>query len=210
MLRHVLLECQSCLLGPDARIVCSSAKLLIILSGRDAYLPPEFRNRFGKQNGGTFVLRRESNFQITAHLVFVMSSVESDVRKACSKNLSVAVNHKGELEEENSERTVHRAIGLDLSAAMLTEARVQADGRGLKASFQIGDAVPPPLEEASLDAIVCRHFLWTLRQPEVAFANWLRLLRPKGRVVVIDGFWFAQARPEEDFDLFKQKTWVIS
>jgi SAM-dependent methyltransferase len=64
--------------------------------------------------------------------------------------------------------------------------------------------VAPPFEEASLDVIVCRHFLWTLRQPEVALANWLRLLRPNGRVVVIDGFWFAQSKPEEGFDLFER------
>jgi len=98
----------------------------------------------------------------------------------------------------------HRAIGLDLSTAMLAEARMQADRRGLKASFQIGDAVAPPFAEASLDAIVCRHFLWTLRQPEVALTNWLQLLRPNGRVVVIDGFWFAQSKPEEGFDLFER------
>lgn len=98
----------------------------------------------------------------------------------------------------------HRTIGLDLSTAMLAEARMQADRRGLKASFQVGDAVAPPFAEASLDVIVCRHFLWTLRQPEVALANWLRLLRPNGRVVVIDGFWFAQSKPEEGFDLFER------
>jgi ubiquinone/menaquinone biosynthesis C-methylase UbiE len=98
----------------------------------------------------------------------------------------------------------HHAIGLDLSTAMLAEARLHAEQRGLKAIFQSGDAVAPPFEEASLDVIICRHFLWTLRQPEVALPNWLRLLRPNGRVVVIDGFWFAESRPEEDFDLFKQ------
>ena len=98
----------------------------------------------------------------------------------------------------------HRAIGVDLSTPMLAEARMQAGSRGLAVSFQIGDAVAPPLEEASLDAIVCRHLLWTLRQPRAAFANWLRLLRPNGRVVVIDGFWFAQSRPEEGFDLFER------
>jgi SAM-dependent methyltransferase len=98
----------------------------------------------------------------------------------------------------------HRTIGLDLSTAMLAEARMQADRRGLKASFQIGDAVAPPFAEASLDVIVCRHFLWTLRQPEVALANWFQLLRPNGRVVVIDGFWFAQSKPEEGFDLFER------
>jgi ubiquinone/menaquinone biosynthesis C-methylase UbiE len=99
-------------------------------------------------------------------------------------------------------RLGHRAIGLDLSAAMLAEARKQADLRGLKASFQAGDAVAPPFEESSLDAIVCRHLLWTLRQPEVALGNWFRLLRPNGRVVVIDGFWFAQSAPDEGFELF--------
>ena len=98
----------------------------------------------------------------------------------------------------------HRVIGLDLSASMLAEARSEAGRRGLTVTFRIGDAVDPPLEEASLDAVVCRHLLWTLRQPEVAFANWLRLLRPNGRVVVIDGFWFAQSRPEEGFDLFER------
>jgi ubiquinone/menaquinone biosynthesis C-methylase UbiE len=98
----------------------------------------------------------------------------------------------------------HRAVGLDLSMAMLAEARMQAEGRGLTARFQIGDAVEPALEEASLDAIICRHFLWTLRQPQIALANWFRLLRPNGRVVVIDGFWLAQSRPEEGFDLFER------
>lgn len=101
-------------------------------------------------------------------------------------------------------RLGHSAIGLDLSSTMLSEARKQAERRGLTARFQIGDGVEPPLEEASLDAIVCRHLLWTLRQPQVAFANWLRLLRPNGLVVVIDGIWFTQSRPEQGFDLFER------
>jgi ubiquinone/menaquinone biosynthesis C-methylase UbiE len=101
----------------------------------------------------------------------------------------------------------HRVTGLDLSAAMLAEARMQADRRGLKATFRIGDAVAPPIDEASLDAIVCRHFLWTLREPEVALANWRRLLRPNGRVVVIDAFLANltdQSAPEEGADLFER------
>lgn len=59
----------------------------------------------------------------------------------------------------------HRAIGLDPSTAMLAEVGMQADRRCLTTSFQIGDAVEPPLEEESLDAIVCRHFLCNGRQP---------------------------------------------
>ncbi len=98
----------------------------------------------------------------------------------------------------------HRAIGLDLSTAMLSEARAHADRRGLKTTFRIGDAVAPPFDEASLDAVMCRHLLWTLREPGVALVNWRRLLRPSGRVVVIDGFCSAQAKPEEGADFFER------
>ena len=98
----------------------------------------------------------------------------------------------------------HRAIGLDFSSSMLAEARAHADRRGLKTTLHIGDAVAPPFHEVSLDAIVCRHFLWTLREPEVALVNWRRLLRPSGRVVVIDGFWSAQAKLEKGADLFER------
>jgi SAM-dependent methyltransferase len=48
------------------------------------------------------------------------------------------------------------------------------------------------------------HLLWTLRQPKVAISNWLRLLRPDGRIIVIDAFWFAQPLPEDDFGLFQR------
>lgn len=98
----------------------------------------------------------------------------------------------------------HRVTGLDLSTAMLDEARVQANRRVLEATFMIGDAVAPPFGRESFDAIVCRHFLWTLREPDVALLNWHRLLRPNGRVVVIDGFCSAQAKPEEGADLFER------
>jgi len=96
----------------------------------------------------------------------------------------------------------HRVIGVDLSSAMLSEARVRAERRGLHATFAVGDAVAPALEEKSLDAVICRHLLWTLREPQIALANWRRLLRPMGRVVVIDGFWFTQAKAQEGNEVF--------
>lgn len=98
----------------------------------------------------------------------------------------------------------HRTIGLDLSTAMLAEARIHAERCGANVVFRTGDAIAPPLDEESLDVIICRHFLWTLREPQVALVNWRRLLRPNGRVVVIDGFWSAQAKPEEGGDFFER------
>jgi hypothetical protein len=45
-----------------------------------------------------------------------------------------------------------------------------------------------------------RHFLWTLREPERALANWRRLLRRGGRVIGFDGFWFKQSPADEGAD----------
>jgi SAM-dependent methyltransferase len=92
----------------------------------------------------------------------------------------------------------HRVTGIDLSESMLQEAREEARRRGLRVSFEQRDAVAPGLAAGSLDAVVCRHFLWTLRQPETAFRNWRELLRPGGRLVAIDGHWFPPSESPSD------------
>lgn len=92
----------------------------------------------------------------------------------------------------------HRVTGIDASSAMLDQARAAAGRLGLAVAFSLDDAVEPKLATGSLDAIICRHFIWTLRRPERALGNWRRLLRPGGRVVAIDGFWFDGATAGED------------
>jgi SAM-dependent methyltransferase len=92
----------------------------------------------------------------------------------------------------------HRVTGIDLSSAMLDEGRAEADRRGVEVAFEIDDAVEPQFVPASFDAIISRHFIWTLREPERALRNWLQLLRPGGRVVAIDGFWFERTTDDDD------------
>jgi ubiquinone/menaquinone biosynthesis C-methylase UbiE len=85
----------------------------------------------------------------------------------------------------------HNVTGIDLAEGMLEVARSKAEQAGA-ARFLHGDAVAPPFPDASFDVVSSRHVLWTLREPEVAFANWRRLLRPGGRVVAFDGLWFEE------------------
>lgn len=87
----------------------------------------------------------------------------------------------------------HRVTAIDLSAPMLDELRAHATGRGLVVDARLGDAVAPAFPPASFQAVTNRHFLWTLREPEKALANWLELLRPGGRLVAVDGFWFTSS-----------------
>ena len=80
----------------------------------------------------------------------------------------------------------HRVVGIDLADGMLAVAGRQAIDRGLEVRWVKGDAVTPPLEEGSVDAITCRHLIWTLRDAVEALKNWRKLLRPLGRVIAFD------------------------
>jgi ubiquinone/menaquinone biosynthesis C-methylase UbiE len=84
----------------------------------------------------------------------------------------------------------HDVAGIDLAEPMLKEARAAATQRRLAAVFATGDVVAPPFAAGSFDAVISRHLFWTLRDPATALSAWRRLLKPGGRSIVIDGFWF--------------------
>jgi ubiquinone/menaquinone biosynthesis C-methylase UbiE len=83
----------------------------------------------------------------------------------------------------------HTVHGLDLSEKMMDRGREKAAARGLAVDFTIGDAENPPFAEGSFDAVINRHVLWTLPNPQEAVRAWNRVLRPGGRAVIIDGIW---------------------
>lgn len=82
----------------------------------------------------------------------------------------------------------HEVTALDFSEAMLAVARRKHAGNA-QVRFLLADAENPMEPEGSYDAIVCRHLVWTLTEPAAAFAEWHRLLRPGGRLLVFDGNW---------------------
>jgi ubiquinone/menaquinone biosynthesis C-methylase UbiE len=81
----------------------------------------------------------------------------------------------------------HRVTGIDFAPAMLTEARRKAAQSGASIRFERADAEQLPFPPASFDLVISRHVLWTLPHPEAAIDEWIRVLRPAGRLAVIDG-----------------------
>ncbi len=81
----------------------------------------------------------------------------------------------------------HRVTGVDFAPAMLAEARRKAVERGVSIRFEAGDAEQLPFASGGFDLVVSRHVLWTLPHPEAAIDDWIRVLRPGGRLAVIDG-----------------------
>ncbi|MER5384547.1 class I SAM-dependent methyltransferase [Streptomyces sp. NPDC002688] len=81
----------------------------------------------------------------------------------------------------------HRVTGVDLSPPMIDLARAKLAGRD--AAFLIGDAVAPPVGEQRFDVLLSRHVLWALPDPERVLRHWRGLLRPGGRLVLVEGVW---------------------
>ena len=89
----------------------------------------------------------------------------------------------------------HRVTGVDFAPAMLAEARRKGEARGLAVRFEEADAEQLPFPPASFDLAISRHLLWTLPHPEAAIDEWIRVLRPGGRLIIIDGQFDASAAP---------------
>jgi ubiquinone/menaquinone biosynthesis C-methylase UbiE len=83
----------------------------------------------------------------------------------------------------------HRVTGVDLSSAMIEQARAKLASAQVEATFLVGDADAPPTDGRQLDVVLCRHLVWTLPDPEAALRRWVGLLRPGGRLVLIEGRW---------------------
>ena len=69
---------------------------------------------------------------------------------------------------------------------MLEQARRKATESGARIRFERGDAENLPFSACSFDLVVSRHVLWTLPHPVAAVVEWVRVLRPGGRLVVLD------------------------
>lgn len=80
----------------------------------------------------------------------------------------------------------HRVTGIDFAPQMLAEARKKAAAQGLTVRFEEGDAEALRFPDASFDLVMTRHVLWTLPHPEAALDEWIRVLRPGGRLAVMD------------------------
>jgi ubiquinone/menaquinone biosynthesis C-methylase UbiE len=70
---------------------------------------------------------------------------------------------------------------------MIAEARRKAAKRGVAVRFEEADAEQLPFTPESFGLVISRHLLWTLPHPETAIDEWIRVLRPGGRLVAVDG-----------------------
>lgn len=81
-------------------------------------------------------------------------------------------------------------VGIDCSAAMIETASHNAREAGVDALFRQEDIHAASFPDGSFDYIVCRNVTWILYNPEKAFREWFRLLKPGGRLLYVDANWY--------------------
>jgi ubiquinone/menaquinone biosynthesis C-methylase UbiE len=90
----------------------------------------------------------------------------------------------------------HRVTGVDFAPLMVGQAQRKAAECQASIRFEEADAEQMPFAAASFDIAVSRHLLWTLPHPDQAMSEWVRVLRPGGRLIIIDSQADVSASPE--------------
>jgi ubiquinone/menaquinone biosynthesis C-methylase UbiE len=79
-------------------------------------------------------------------------------------------------------------LGIDLSPAMIETARANARERGLdeRVHFQLGSAYALPLQDKSIDLVLCVHTMHHLQDPLAFMNEAARVLKQGGKYVIVD------------------------
>lgn len=83
----------------------------------------------------------------------------------------------------------HDVTGIDWSPAMISLAEAKALATPHPIKFHVMDAALPQLPPQQFEVIVCRHLLWALSARAQVLQRWVELLKPGGRLVLIEGYW---------------------
>lgn len=80
-----------------------------------------------------------------------------------------------------------KVIAVDLSPKMVEYAQSLADKNGLRnLEFRIGDIETPPIAENSIDLAILSQALHHAEHPQKAIDSAFRILRPGGRIIILD------------------------
>ena len=97
-----------------------------------------------------------------------------------------------------------RVTAVDLTPAMLCEAKKNAGELAGRIRFLEMDAQALSFPDASFDAVVSRNLTWNLPRPELAYAEWARVLKSGGLLLNFDANWYAYLFDEKAKDAYER------
>ena len=91
----------------------------------------------------------------------------------------------------------YQVTAIDYTEEMLREAQQNAGGLAKCITWKTGDAQALDVESNSFDVIVTRNVTWNLPRPDLAYKEWLRVLKPGGVLYNFDADWYGHLYNEE-------------
>lgn len=95
-------------------------------------------------------------------------------------------------------------VGMDVSDLMLDQARTRASAAGADIELVHGDITAMSFTDDEFDAARSERVLQHLETPEIAVAELMRVVRPGGRVVVVDTDWDSMTIDLQDVELWSR------
>lgn len=84
-------------------------------------------------------------------------------------------------------QNAEKVIAVDLSPKMVQYAQKLADSNGIaNLEFRIGDIENPPIDDESVDLAILSQALHHAENPQTAISAAHRILRPNGKIIVLD------------------------
>lgn len=92
---------------------------------------------------------------------------------------------------------------IDLTPAMLNEARSNAGSLANRIRFLEMNAEQLDFADQCFDVVISRNLTWNLPNPEQAYAEWTRVLKPNGLLLNFDANWYHYLFDESARDAYE-------
>lgn len=84
----------------------------------------------------------------------------------------------------------HSVTAVDCSPNMIKYASYNAKQAGVSPKFCKMDSHKLDFSDNKFDVVMCRNLTWTLKEPQKAYAEWKRVLKPGGILLIFDANWY--------------------
>lgn len=97
-------------------------------------------------------------------------------------------------------REGHEVTAVDYTEAMLEQAKANCARYGVDADIRRMDAQHLDFDDDTFDVVISRNLVWDLESPREAYREWLRVVKPGGKLMVFDGNHYLYIYDEEYAD----------
>ena len=100
----------------------------------------------------------------------------------------------------------YTVTGIDCTPAMLDEAKKNLQLYNVSANILHASGESLPFDDNSFDCSISRNVTWTLLDTKQSYQEWLRVLRPGGKILIFDANWNLKYHDQEVMKQYQQAT----